>query len=145
MKTPYDAALRMRQRELDDVSTAIRNEAGTLGELERERVRVQAALRAEAELAAGDHALSSPAWQGRMRGQRRDLGTLQAQAQARVDRLRDAAVDAYGTLRGIETAADDYRRDAARVQSAAEQSTSDDLSAAAFVRAVRAARRERPR
>lgn len=141
MKTPYDAALRMRQRELDDVSTAIRAEAGALGELERERARVQAALWSEAELAAGDHALTSLAWQGRMRGQRRDLGVLQAQSQERVERLRDAAVDAYGTLRGIETAADDYRRDAVRLAAAAEQASSDDLSAAAFLKTLRAVRR----
>lgn len=145
MKTPYDAAMRMRQRELDDVSTAIRAEAGTLGELERERARVQAALRSEAELAAGDHTLTSPAWQGHMRGQRRDLGVLQAQSHERVERLRDAAVDAYGTLRGIETAADDYRRDLVRLAAAAEQSTSDDLSAAAFLKVLRAARRDASR
>jgi hypothetical protein len=145
MKTPYDAALRVRQRELDEVSTAIRAEACTLGELERERARVQAALRAEAQVAATDLALASPAWQRRMRRQGCELGSLQAQVQARVDRLRDAAVDAYGTLRGIETAAEDYRRDTARAEAAGEQSTSDDLSAAAFLKTLRAARRESPR
>jgi hypothetical protein len=145
MKTPYDAALRVRQRELDEVSTAIRAEAGALSLLEREGARVRAVMRAEAQIAASDLALASPAWQGRMRGQGHELGTLQAQAQVRVDRLRDAAVDAYGTLRGIETAADDYRRDSARAEAAAEQATSDDLSAAAFLKTLRAARRESPR
>ncbi len=145
MKTPYDAALRVRQRELDEVSTAIRTEAGALTGIAQARDRVEAALRAEAGIAATDLTLASPAWQHRMRGQGQELGALQAQAQVRVDRLRDLAVDAYGTLRGIETAAEDYRRDSARTQAAAEQSTSDDLSAAAFLRTLRAARRERAR
>lgn len=145
MKTPYDAALRVRQRELDEVSTAIRTEAGALTGIAQARDRVEAALRAEAGIAATDLTLASPAWQNRMRGQGQELGALQAQAQVRVDRLRDLAVDAYGTLRGIETAAEDYRRDSARTQAAAEQSTSDDLSAAAFLRTLRSARRERAR
>lgn len=147
MKTPYDAALRVRQRELDEVGAAIRNGAGSVAMLEREREQMSAAMHNEARLVAeglmeGDLALVSPAWQGRMQSERRALGARQAEVQARLDHLRDAAVDAYGVLRGIETAADTYRTEATRALAAAEQSTGDDLSTAAFLKSLRAARRD---
>lgn len=140
MKTPYDAALRVRQRELDEVSSAIRSEAGVLGAVESERAQVSAALRREADLAAADLTLVSPGWQRRMRGERQALSARQVELEARIDALRTVATDAYGVLRGIENAADDYRAEAARSQAAAEQSASDDLSAAAFLRTLRAQR-----
>lgn len=138
MKTPYDAALRVRQRELDAVSRAIRSEAGALGAVEQERTRVATTLRSEAELAANDLTLVSPGWQRRMQGERQALTARQAELQVRLDALREIAVDAYGVLRGIETAADDYRAEAARTAAAADQSASDDISAAAFLRNLRA-------
>lgn len=137
MKTPYDAALRVRQRELDAVSRAIRSEAGVLGAVEQERTRVATTLRSEAELAANDLTLVSPGWQRRMQGERQALTARQAELQVRLDALREIAVDAYGVLRGIETAADDYRAEAARTAAAADQSASDDISAAAFLRNLR--------
>lgn len=140
MKTPYDAALRVRQRELDEVSSAIRSEAGVLGAVESEREQVSAALRREADLAAADLTLVSPGWQRRMRGERQALSARQVELEARIDALRTVATDAYGVLRGIENAADDYRAEAARSEAAAEQSASDDLSAAAFLRTLRAQR-----
>ncbi|PNU02722.1 hypothetical protein [Novosphingobium guangzhouense] len=138
MKTPYDAALRVRQRELDEVSSAIRAEAGALGAVEQQRARVAAALVREADLAAADITLVSPGWQQRMRGERQALSAREAQMQARLNALRDVAVDAYGVLRGIENAADDYRAEALRSAAAAEQSATDDISAAAFLRTLRA-------
>ncbi|MEE4452372.1 hypothetical protein [Novosphingobium resinovorum] len=138
MKTPYDAALRVRQRELDEVSSAIRAEAGALGAVEQERMRVATALAREADLAASDLALASPGWQRRMRGERQALSARETELQARLDALREVAVDAYGVLRGIENAADDYRAEAQRSEAAAEQSATDDISAAAFLRTLRA-------
>lgn len=138
MKTPYDAALRVRQRELDEVSSAIRTEAGALGAVEQERMRVAAALVHEADLAATDLTLVSPGWQRRMRGERQARSARETQLQARLDALREVAVDAYGVLRGIENAADDYRAEALRDEAAAEQSATDDISAAAFLRTLRA-------
>lgn len=140
MKTPYDAALRVRQRELDEVSSAIRSEAGALGAVESERAQVSAALRREADLAAADLTLVSPGWQRRMRGERQALSTRQVELEARIDALRTVATDAYSVLRGIENAAGDYRAEAARSEAAAEQSASDDLSAATFLRTLRAQR-----
>lgn len=140
MKTPYDAALRLRQRELDEVVNAINAEAGALGAVEQERARVAAALRREADLAATDLTLVSPGWQRRMRGERQALAQQQRELEGRLERLRGCAADAYGVLRGIETAADGFRAEARRGEAAAEQSASDDRSATLFVRGVRAPR-----
>lgn len=142
MKTPYDAALRLHQRELDEVSRSIRVEAGALDHVERERARVAAKARTEADLAAGDLALSSPGWQRRVQGEKQALSARQRELQARLDALRELAVDAYGVLRGIENAADGFRTEAARIEAAGEQAASDDLGAVAFLRGVRARRRE---
>jgi hypothetical protein len=141
MKTPYDAALRLRQRELEGMSNAIRTEAGTLAELERAQSRMRAMLADEADLAAGDFALSSPAWLARVRGQQRDIDGRRAVSQSRIDQLRDLATDAYGILRGIETAAEGFRAERSRAEAVAEQGLVDDLGAVAFLRARREAGR----
>lgn len=142
MKTPYDAALRVQQREIDEMSAAISNQSGVLGEVEKARDRVAVSMSREADLAAGDLAVCSHAYLQRMRGERRLLTVRQVQLKARLDELRDQAVDAYGTFRAIETAADGYRQDAERLLANAEQAGIDDFAAMSFIKARRAVRRE---
>ncbi|KPH62805.1 hypothetical protein ACLIMP_00360 [Novosphingobium aerophilum] len=140
MKTPYDAALRVQQREIDEMSRAISTQAGALGEVEQARERVSVSMRREADLAAGDLGVCSHAYLQRMRGERRQLSVRQAELKARLEQLRDMAVDAYGTFRAIETAADGYRQDAERVIANAEQAGIDDFSAISFIKARRRGR-----
>ena len=142
MKTPYDAALRVQQREIDEMSAAISTHSGVLSEVERARDRVSMSMTREADLAAGDLAVCSHAYLQRMRGERRQLATRQRLLKARLDELRDMAVDAYGTFRAIETAASGYRQDAERVIANAEQAGIDDFAAMSFIKARRAVRRE---
>ncbi|HUD31184.1 MAG TPA: hypothetical protein VMQ93_20140 [Novosphingobium sp.] len=137
MKTPYDAALRVRQRELDEIGMAIRTEALALDELENAGRRAKAMLLNEERLAATELALSSPGWLAHMRRQGQQLGVRRAETHARIDRLRACAADALGTARGIQMAADHYRGEAARAEAAAEQAASDDLGAVAFLKARR--------
>lgn len=137
MKTPYDAAQRLRQRELDEVVSAIHNEAGALGAVEAERARVAGAMAREAELAAADLTLVSPGWQRRMQGQRQALSARRQELQTSLEKLRELAVDTFGVLRGIETAAEGFRSEVRRGEAAAEQSASDDRSATAYLRARR--------
>ncbi|MFS0850806.1 hypothetical protein AB3M93_15265 [Novosphingobium panipatense] len=141
MKTPYDTAMRVRQRDLDEVSAAIRREARELGQVEREQARMRAAVRDEALLATADVTLISPGWQRRVQNAQQSLSDRQAELQHRLEALREVAIDGYGVLRGIETAAQDYRADLGRKVAAAEQATSDDMSAAAFLKTLRIQRR----
>jgi hypothetical protein len=142
MKTPYDAALRVQQREIDEMSAAISTHSGVLGEVEKARDRVSRSIAREAGLAAGDMAVCSHAYLQRMRGERRQLAATQVVLKAKLDELRDQAVDAYGTFRAIETAADGFRQDAQRVIANAEQAGIDDFAAMSFIKARRAMRRE---
>jgi flagellar export protein FliJ len=142
MKTPYDAALRVQQREIDEMSAAISTHSGVLGEVEKARDRVSKSITREADLAAGDLAVCSHAYLQRMRHERHQLTNRQVLLKARLDELRDMAVDAYGTFRAIETAADGYRQDAERVIANAEQAGIDDFAAMSFIKARRAMRRE---
>ncbi|MFK4873475.1 MULTISPECIES: hypothetical protein [unclassified Novosphingobium] len=142
MKTPYDAALRVQQREIDEMSAAISTHSGVLGEVEKARDRVSRSITREAGLAAGDMAVCSHAYLQRMRGERRQLAATQVVLKAKLDELRDQAVDAYGTFRAIETAADGFRQDAQRVIANAEQAGIDDFAAMSFIKARRAMRRE---
>jgi hypothetical protein len=87
-------------------------------------------------------AVCSHAYLQRMRGERRQLAATQVVLKAKLDELRDQAVDAYGTFRAIETAADGFRQDAQRVIANAEQAGIDDFAAMSFIKARRAMRRE---
>lgn len=145
MKTPYDAALRVQQREIDEMSAAISTHSGVLCEVEKARDRVSVSMTQEAGVAAGDLAVCSHAYLQRMRGERRQLSARQVLLKARLDELRDMAVDAYGTFRAIETAANGYRQDAERVIANAEQAGIDDFAALSFIKARRSMRREDPR
>jgi hypothetical protein len=85
---------------------------------------------------------ASDAWTARMKAERARLDEAAFLAQARLGRLRAQAVEAYGTMRAIEGAAERYENEAERVLAVAEQSAIDDIAAARFLR-TRAATRKR--
>ena len=144
MKTPYDPAIRIGRRELDDVRIAINVQLNQLVQIQNERQGVDAAMTREAAAAAGDPIISSYAYLTRMRAERSRLDREGSAAGARLERLRDKAAAAYGSLRAIESAADDYRSEEARAAASAEQARIDDFSGAAYLRARRALPRRRP-
>ncbi|WP_395328412.1 hypothetical protein WBP06_13030 [Novosphingobium sp. BL-8H] len=140
MQTPYDAALRVQQREIDEMSVAINREAGVLAAVEQAQADAGAALRREADLAGADLGYSAHGYFARLRAERRQLTGLQAELSARLETLRAEAVEAFGTFRTIESAADAFRQEAERAQANAEQAGIDDLAALAFIKAQRAKR-----
>ncbi len=143
MTTPYDAALRLRQREMDDMRISISVEVNQLLTIERQRDDVDQTVRLEAAVAANDHVFSAHAFIARMRAHREALSRDRATVDARLNSLQQQAAEAYGSLRAIEGAADRYRDEASRLAAAAEQNQIDDFSAARFTRALRDARRDR--
>lgn len=144
MKTPYDAALRVQRREIDEMSVAISREAGILAAVEQARADTRDAMRREADLARNDVTeslvIASHGYFARKRDERRQLTGLQAELSRKLEALRAEAVEAFGTFRTIESAADSFRQEAERVQANAEQAGIDDLAAVAFLKARRAAR-----
>jgi hypothetical protein len=145
MKTPFDTALRLQQREIDRVGMAIGAETGKLVSIEKARENTIATAVAEVHAAAIDPMMSSFAYVSRMRTLRERLEQDRAATAARLDSLRDEAIDVFGSKRAMETAAESFRAAETRAAAAAEQSMVDDISTAALLRARRAAAQERAR
>ncbi len=137
MKTPYDTAVRVQRRTVDETRIAISLEVTRLREVEEARDMVQTRIASESEAAAAEPMICTAAYLARMRQQRASLDAARETTRRSVDRLRDQAAAAYGSLRAIEGAAEDYRHEAGRTAAAAEQAGIDDLAGAAFLRAAR--------
>lgn len=143
MKTPYDAALRLRQREIDDMRIAIAVEVEQMTVLDRHRAAIDRSVQAEREIASRQHGFPAHAFAARMATQREVLSREHAARDGRLHALRAQAVEAYGALGAIAAAADRHRDEAIRTAAIAEQGQVDDFSAARFTRALQAARRAR--
>ncbi|MBH0111914.1 hypothetical protein I5E68_02975 [Novosphingobium sp. YJ-S2-02] len=139
MKTPYDTAMRVRQREVDQISAAISAEANALAQTERRGEEVSAAMRREADLAAADFGVSAHAYLARQRAERQRLAQDRVAISGRLETMRAKAVEAFSSLRAIENAAAAYRAEAERIEASAEQAEVDDRSAATVAGARRAA------
>lgn len=136
MKTPYDTALRLQRREVDAVKVSISVEIERITTLEQQARTIDSRVVEERRLA---HALplSSDHWVARMRAERARVEHAARESQARLNQLRDQAIEAYGTMRAIESAATRYRDEAERAADVAEQSAIDDIAAVRFLNARR--------
>lgn len=143
MNTPFDAALRLRQREMDAMRVSISVQVNQLLVIEETRETVDRSVAREVEIAATNWGSSAHAFMARMRTQRERLLRERATVNARLSGLRAQAAEAYGALRAIEGAAARFRAEADRVAATAEQSRADDFSAARFSRAQDVIRRSR--
>ena len=141
MKTPYDPALRVLQREIDDMRTSIGAAADQLARIELRRETLARAIGAEQSLASSDWSMPATAYFARARAERSRLAGDAADATARLAALRSKAVESYGSLRAVEVAAEDYRADAERALANADQARIDDFASARVARQLRHARR----
>jgi hypothetical protein len=137
--SPFDTALRVQRREVDAVKVSISVEVERIATLESQTHAHDATMREERALAAA-LPFASDAWTQRMKAERIRLDEAAYLAQARLGRLREQAVEAYGTMRAIEGAAERYETEAERVAALAEQGAIDDLAAARFLKARRGRR-----
>lgn len=132
MSTPYDTALRVQRREVDAVKVSISVEVERISTLEAMTIAHDTRLRDERALAPAVP-VASDAWVARMKDERQRLEADARQAQARLAQLRARALEAYGTMRAIESAAERYQDEADRAADAAEQAAIDDIAAARFL------------
>lgn len=130
MKTPYDAAIRVQQREIDDMRLAINVQINQLVTNQTNDAETSAAIAREAQLGACDPMFSSHAYLSRMNAVRANLQADKAAIEERLAGLRSRAASAYGSCRVMETAAHNYRAEEQRIVSNAEQTMIDDRSAA---------------
>lgn len=138
MTTPYDTALRARQREVDALRTAIGAAADRASQAQAKRREASDAIARETALAATLHlAFPVHAYRARARAERDELVELCAAADAALDALRSQAGESYGALRVLEDAVDGFRQEADRTAASAEQAGIDDIAGARFARAAR--------
>ncbi|AJP72231.1 hypothetical protein [Sphingomonas hengshuiensis] len=140
--TPFDTALRVQRREVDAVRVSISVEIERITEIET-RSRAHDTRMIDERALAYALPVASDAWTARMRSERMRLHDAAVLADARLRRLREQAVEAYGTMRAIEGAAERHQDEEDRIVASAEQSAADDIAAAQFLRArrIRGARR----
>lgn len=134
--TPFDTALRIHRREVDTVKVAIGAEVERIATIDTRTRAHDAQMREERALAYG-MPFSSDAWNARMKADRVRLQEAGRVAEIRLGQLRTQAIEAFGTMRAIEGAAERYRDEAERVAAVAEQGAIDDIAAARFLLARR--------
>lgn len=141
MKTPYDTALRVTDRQLDQVRAAIGHAIDELQRVELAQREIDAAMRRESAASGSDHRLLTEHFFVRARADRQHLRERRALAHARLEELRRQAVDCYGSRTAIENAAGTFREEALRVEANAEQMADDDRVGARIGRLRRASPR----
>lgn len=137
MTTPFDSVLKVVGREVDTMRSAVGVAAGLLAALELARDVGIISLRREAAVAAADRTIGTDAYfaAAAVRRDRIEIDCVVASDQ--LDRVRQAAITAYGSLRAVEAAAGRFRAaDDLRLRGA-EQSAIDDFIGARCARAAR--------
>ena len=142
MKTPFDTAMRVQRREIDEMGAAINAQVRRLNEIERAQEYNRCKIADEAAVAGEGLAMPSYAYMERIRAERSRLAHDSSIQGARLETLRVAATEAYGAFRAVEVAAEAYREEADRRSANAEQARIDDLSAAAFLNARRLSQKD---
>ena len=143
MTTPYDAAMRVIRREVDDMRLVIGEAAQRLVELEQVRHALGASLRRQASVAAvlvDATNLPTDSYFTQLRARQTAATHAIRDADAGLAALRRQAGERYARLKTIETAAAEYRVAHTNAMATVEQGHADDMAAARFLR-LRAAKR----
>ena len=143
MRTPYDGAKRVRQREIDDLRLSIRSHAEQVAALRSESEQLDVAARREGVAAAEVPMLSSQAYLARLRERRLVVEREGQEADTRLNVVRGQALTVFAAMRALEDAAESFRVNADRAATAAEQAAGDDRFGAGVAIARAAARRAR--
>jgi chromosome segregation ATPase len=141
MKTPFDAAIRARRREVDAVKAQIGTAAAGLAALEARRDQLDASLAAERTLASLDWSSAGARYLVHARA---TLDALLSECNAAAEALaalRARMTALAGALHALEQAADRHRAEAERAAFAAEQAGLDDTAGARIATGRAGARR----
>jgi len=144
MQTPYDAALRALDREMDALTQVIAASSARLDEARVLHHALTGRIAEEARLAARDSLLIGDPYLVRARGERARRGAEAETAAVELDLLRQRAARQYAAIRAVESAADQFRTDARQADDRQQQAMVDDIAAARFAR-LRRLRQATPR
>jgi hypothetical protein len=134
MKTPFDGAIRIQRREIDEMRVAINVQVDRLVEIESAQVDTDAVMRNERNVAGEDLLFSSHAYMARMNAERQRLAQDRTVVDVQLTQLRTRATAAYGMSKAIEDAARQYREEQMHAEATAEQGQLDDQAATRFLR-----------
>lgn len=143
MRTPYDAALRALDRDMDALKALIADATARLDGMQTLHEALTSQIARETELSATEWQFHADAYLARAREERRRLEALRHEAEVELTMLRRKAAQQYASIRAVGNAADTFRAEAERKLQSAEQAMLDDLTAARFVRRSREMRRAR--
>lgn len=109
MKTPYDAARRLKRRELDDVRQALSEAEARLNAIVGAINDTEASVRRERAVAAEYPLINIGPFAAAKRGEiaalTRDMGMIETE----IDALRDALMAKFEALKPLDFASEDYR------------------------------------
>ena len=139
--TPYDTALRIAERRLDAVRTAIGAIVAELERIEQARIAIECAVMRESAIVAHDHRLGTEPFFARARDQQLSLAAARAAAHVQLEALRRKAVEHYGAQMALDGAVATFHAEAARARDAAEQAVLDDRTGARHAAGTQGRRR----
>lgn len=134
MQTPYDAALRALDREMETLTHVIAASASRLEEARALHHALTERIVAEVRLAADDRGLVADAYLTLARSERDRRATEARAAEVELGQLRHRAARQYAAIRAVESAADTFRTDVHRAEDRQQQAMVDDIAAARFAR-----------
>jgi hypothetical protein len=145
MQTPYDAALRALDREMDALTQLIASSSSRLEEARTLHHALTDKIAAETRIVAGDVRLVADGYLAHARGSRDACAAEAEMAGIELDLLRHRAARHYATMRAVDTAAAQFRSEAQQVEDCRQQALVDDLAAARFARMRRLQQQTGPR
>ncbi|MET3827935.1 MULTISPECIES: hypothetical protein [Sphingomonas] len=144
MQTPYDAALRALDREMDALTQVISASASRLEQARTLHHALVEKISAEMRLAAGDCGLLADGYLLRARSDRDAHAADAESAEIELDLLRHRAARHYAAMRAVDSAAEQFRQDAQRADDRQQQALVDDIAAARFARMRRLQQTRQP-
>lgn len=141
MRTPYDAALRALDREMDELKALVAAATDELDRVQTLHEALDAQIARERQWGQGEWSLFAEAYLVRARAERTRLSQLRQDAEVELTLLRRKAAQQYASIRAVGGAADQFRADADAAFARAERVLLDDTTATRFVQRRRAQRR----
>lgn len=137
MHTPFDSALRVQKRAMDAIRLSLLSELAREQALTELRIELDSTIAREAAIAASNWQVGAHPYSHRLRSKRVRLEHEHRDCDAKIDGLRNEAMEACGQMVAINSAARAYVATSNQRMVAAEQAQADDLGGARHARARR--------
>lgn len=135
MKTPYDAGLRLKKKELDD----LRRELGALyaqqDALDQKITAIDAEIASEAQATSPELLVGLAdfgAYLGRQRLARQEVEREKARLQAEIDKVQDRLAEAFADFKTLDIAATRFIENARKEAERLEQQEADEAALMRF-------------